>query len=85
MTRHSPHRAIRPSAYLFEPCVFLRDFPHRAVDFLTGEMCLRLHDDPEKAKLGKKLLVACHLSGRQGETPLKYDTMHNAPHFRYVF
>lgn len=53
-TSHSPHGAVRPSAYLLEPCVFLRDFPHRAVDFLTGEIRLSLHDVEDKAKLGKK-------------------------------
>lgn len=51
MTSHSPNRAVRSGPYLFEPRVFLRDFPHRAVDFLTGELCLSLHDEEEKAKL----------------------------------
>lgn len=52
-TSHSPHRAVRPGAYLFEPRVFLRDFPHRAVDFLTGEMCLCLHVAKAKANPDK--------------------------------
>lgn len=53
-TSHSPHGAVRPGAYLLEPCVFLRDFPHRAVDFLPGKIRLSLHDAEDKAKLEKK-------------------------------
>ena len=51
MTGHSPHGAVRPSAYLFESCVFLRDFPHRAVDFLTVEIWPSLHDEEERTEI----------------------------------
>lgn len=68
MTSRSPHGAVRPGPYLFEPCVFLRDFPHRAVDFLTGEMWMSLHDVEVKAKLEKNKnfspLYACHFFTR---------------------
>lgn len=56
MINHSPYRAVSPGPYLFQVRVFLLDFPHRAVNFLTGEMCPSLHDEEEQAKLQKKLL-----------------------------
>ncbi len=81
MTSHSPNRAVRPGAYLFEPCVLLRDFPHRAVDFLSAELRLSLHDEEEKAKLEKKNFSPCtpvtySEGGEQNTVQARDNTLH---------
>lgn len=73
---HSPHRAVRPGADLFQTGVFLRYFPHRAVNFLPREVSPRLHCEElegytggRQTCLALRALAYRHL--RQSETPLQ--------------
>lgn len=61
MRNHSPHRTVRPGTDLFEPRIFLRDFPHRVVNFLPWEMCVGLHDIRRRRRkvLAARLSFTC--------------------------
>ena len=92
--RHLPHRAVRPGPYLFEPCVFLRDFPHRAVDFFTAEICPSLHDEEEKAKLSEKsctllppspVCLSLVQKVKQNNAQVRVEVTHSTTDFRYRF
>lgn len=86
MINHSPHRAVSPGPYLFQVRVFLRDFPHRAVNFFTGEMCPSLHDEEEQAKLQKTSTSSCvpvtRSEGKAKHSLFKYQLLRLTSHFR---